>query len=243
MIFEIFPVGLLQCNCAILGDVATREAIVIDPGDEVERIVAALKKHDLKLRKIINTHTHIDHVGANAELRERTGAEVCLHKADLPLLENLKRQAAMIGIPEPPPSKVDAFLEAGDVIRCGSIQFGVLHTPGHTPGSLTFETELMGLGEKQDRPPVIGRADSEPESATPREGEESAKQVLFTGDTLFFTSIGRTDLWGGSYETILKSLARILRKYDDSTLVYPGHGPATTIGYERQFNPFLQDLA
>jgi hydroxyacylglutathione hydrolase len=243
MLFETFPVGLLQCNCAILGDEATREAIVIDPGDEVERILAALKRHDLKLRKIINTHTHIDHVGANAELRDRTGAEVCLHKADLFLLENLKRQAAMIGIPEPPASQVDAYLETGDVIRCGSIHCGVLHTPGHTPGSLTFETELTGIGEKRDKQPVSGRLDPGLESVPSQKRNENAKQVLFTGDTLFLSSIGRTDLWGGSYETILKSLAQILRKYDDATLVYPGHGPATTIGRERRSNPFLQDLS
>ncbi|MBZ5535292.1 MAG: MBL fold metallo-hydrolase [Acidobacteriia bacterium] len=242
MIFETFPVGLLQCNCAILGDEVTREAIVIDPGDEVERILAALKKHDLKLRRIMNTHTHIDHVGANAELRDRTGAEVCLHKADLPLLENLKRQAAMIGIPEPPASRVDAFLETGDVIRCGSIHFGVLHTPGHTPGSLTFETEMLSTGGKTGKSSGLISADTDIQPVTLLEGNKAPRQVLFTGDTLFMSSIGRTDLWGGSYETILKSLAGILRKYDDSTLVYPGHGPATTIGYERQFNPFLQEL-
>lgn len=243
MIFETFPVGLLQCNCAILGDEATHEAIVIDPGDEVERILAVLKQHDLKLRKIFNTHTHIDHVGANAELRDHTGAEVCLHKADLPLLENLKRQAAMIGIPEPPTSKVDAYLETGDVIRCGSILCQVMHTPGHTPGSLTFETEFTGIGEKRGTRPVNSRGDFGQESGSSPRGTENVKQVLFTGDTLFSSSIGRTDLWGGSFETIMESLARILRKYDDSTLVYPGHGPATTIGRERRSNPFLQELS
>jgi hydroxyacylglutathione hydrolase len=242
MIFETFPVGLLQCNCAILGDEETREAIVIDPGDDVDRILGALKKHDLKLRRIVNTHTHIDHVGANAELRDRTGAEVCLHKADLPLLENLKRQAAMIGIPEPPASRVDAFLETGDVIRCGSMNFGVLHTPGHTPGSLTFETEMLIAGGKTEKSFEFSAAETGIQRVPLLDGNKTPRQVLFTGDTLFLSSIGRTDLWGGSFETIMESLARILRKYDDSTLVYPGHGPATTIGYERQFNPFLQEL-
>jgi hydroxyacylglutathione hydrolase len=241
MIFETFPVGLLQCNCVILGDANTREAIVIDPGDEVERILATLKRHDLKLRKIINTHTHIDHVGADAELRERTGAEVCLHKADLFLLENLKRQASMIGLPTPRASKVDAFLEPGDAIQCGSMHLGVLHTPGHTPGSLTFETEWIGpqgsAGET-----AAAETGGQLKTVDPRERKHSPKQVLFTGDTLFMSSIGRTDLWGGSFETIMKSLAQILQKYDDSTLVYPGHGPATTIGQERKLNPFLQEL-
>jgi len=241
MIFESFPVGLFQCNCAVLGDAKTREAIVIDPGDEVERILAMLKKYDLKLRKIINTHTHIDHVGANAELRERTGAEVCLHKADLFLLDNLKRQAAMTGLPTPRASKVDALLESGDAIQCGSMRLGVLHTPGHTPGSLTFETEWVGPQERLGDMTETG-AGGRFIRVEPRERKNSPQQVLFTGDTLFMSSIGRTDLWGGSFETIMKSLAQILQKYDDSTLVYPGHGPATTIGRERELNPFLQEL-
>lgn len=234
MIFESFPVGLLQCNCAILGDEDSREAIVIDPGDEVERILAVLKKHGLKLRRIVNTHTHIDHVGANADLRDRTGAEVCLHKADLFLLENLKMQAAMIGLPAPVASKVDAFLETGDVIRCGAIACGVLHTPGHTPGSLTFETEL---GHE-----ISAALNPEPNVMGQSERKETSRPVLFTGDTLFMSSIGRTDLWGGSFETIMKSLAAILAQYDDATIVLPGHGPATTIGRERVTNPFLQQL-
>lgn len=236
MIFESFPVGLLQCNCAILGDEKTREAIVIDPGDEVERILEVLKKHALRLRTILNTHTHIDHVGANAGLRERTGAEVCLHKADVFLLENLKMQAAMIGLPAPASSSVDAFLETGDEVSCGAIRCGVLHTPGHTPGSLTFETEIvMTSGVDEERTLGTGK---EKLNAV----KESPRQVLFSGDTLFRSSIGRTDLWGGSYETILKSLATMLKKYDDETLVFPGHGPATTIGRERKLNPFLGAL-
>ena len=242
MIFETFPVGLLQCNCAILGDEETREAIVIDPGDEGERILAALEKYDLKARKIINTHTHIDHVGANAELRERTGAEVCLHKADVFLLDNLKMQAAMIGLPAPPSSKVDAFLESGDVIQCGSIRCGVLHTPGHTPGSLTFETEWIGGKMKGSASLDLILSESTGGSGASRGRIEVPRQVLFTGDTLFQSSIGRTDLWQGSFETNMESLARILGKYDDSTLVYPGHGPPTTIGRERESNPFLKGL-
>jgi hydroxyacylglutathione hydrolase len=236
MLFETFPVGLLQCNCAILGDEETRDAVVIDPGEEVDRILEALKRHDLKLRKIINTHTHIDHVGANAALRERTGAEVCLHKADVFLLENLEMQAAMIGLPAPPPSPVDAYLESGDTLTCGSLRFGVLHTPGHTPGSLTFDTELDGRGNIETVLNLdFGRRG-------PAKDKISPSQILFTGDTLFASSIGRTDLWGGSLETIMCSLATMLRKYDDSTLVLPGHGPATTIGRERRSNPFLQEL-
>jgi glyoxylase-like metal-dependent hydrolase (beta-lactamase superfamily II) len=236
MIFETFPVGLLQCNCAILGDEATREAVVIDPGDEVDRIVEVLKRHDLNLRKIINTHTHIDHVGANAELHDRTGAEVCLHRADQFLLENLKMQAEMIGLPAPAASKVDVFLESGDVLTCGSIHCGVLHTPGHTPGSLSFETELSAKVIEKAR--KGGGVTVE----VPAGGGVRLKQVLFTGDTLFMSSIGRTDLWGGDFEMIMRSLAGILQRYGDETVIYPGHGPATTIGQERRMNPFLQEL-
>ncbi len=234
MIFETFPVGMLQCNCVILGDEQTREAMVIDPGDEVERIVAALEKHRLKLRKIVNTHTHIDHVGANAELQELTGAEVLIHKSDLFLLEHLAVQAQMIGMSAPPSSKADAFLEAGDTLECGAIRCGVLHTPGHTPGSLTLDTAIPHKNLSLLRALAAAPSGSGDEAA--------ARQVLFTGDTLFLSSIGRTDLWGGDFETILKSLGTILKKYDDSTLVLPGHGPATTIGRERNTNPFLQDV-
>ncbi len=235
MILETFPVGLLQCNCVILGDEQTHEALVIDPGDEVDRIQAVLTRHALKLRKIINTHTHIDHVGANAELRGRTGAEVCLHKADVFLLENLRMQAEMIGLPAPPSSPVDAFLETGDELRCGSIRCHTLHTPGHTPGSLSFQTEIPALV-------AASALNLNPPSGENSEDKSSLKSILFSGDTLFMSSIGRTDLWGGDFETIMASLAEILRRYDDNTLILPGHGPATTLGRERRLNPFLQEL-
>lgn len=234
MIFETFPVGLLQCNCVILGDEESREAMVIDPGDEVDRILSVLQRHGLKLRRIINTHTHIDHVGGNAALREQTGAEVLVHKADLFLLENLRMQAEMIGMPSPPVSRVDAFLETGDTLQCGAIRCGVLHTPGHTPGSLTFESALPA--ETWARGVEENSVHAEPP------GKDKLKRVLFTGDTLFMSSIGRTDLWGGDFETIMSSLAGLLRKYDDATVILPGHGPVTTMGRERAMNPFLQEL-
>ncbi len=237
MIFETFPVGLLQCNCAILGDERTREAIVVDPGDEVERILAVLRKHDLKLRKIVNTHSHIDHVGANAELREHTGAEVCLHKADLFLFENLKMQAAKIGLPAPASSKVDAFLEPGDVIECGSMRFGVLHTPGHTPGSLAFETELEAPKGEAGASLVSEAVGPKVQPAARPKGHQGLKQVLFTGDTLFAGSIGRANP-STLYQTHLASVrTRVLTLPDDLTL-FPGHGPATTVREEKAHNPF-----
>ena len=208
MIIETFPVGLLQCNCTILGDEETREAIVIDPGDDPEKILQRLEKHALMLKQIVCTHTHIDHVGAISNLQQRLGTPVAIHKADLFLFEKLDVQAQWLGIPTPPPGSIDNFIQDGDAVACRGIEMGVLHTPGHTPGSTTFH--LSG-----DR------------------------NILFTGDTLFMHSIGRTDLWGGSYTEIVNSIQKKLMAFDDDTLVIAGHGQSTSIGHERRYNPFL----
>jgi len=215
MIHEVLVVGALQCNCSILGDEETREAIVIDPGDEVDRILAILKKHDLKAKYILNTHAHFDHVGNCRELKEVTGAEIWLHKADLPIYESVPRQAAlfaMYGVKPIRMTAVDQFIRDADGAQVGKIAARVIHTPGHTPGSLSFH--------------VPG----------------NAREVLFAGDTLFNGSIGRTDLPGGDFRQILKSIKDRLFTFDDDTEVWPGHGPKTTIGCERRTNPFLQDL-
>jgi hydroxyacylglutathione hydrolase len=209
MIIETFPVGLLQCNCTILGDEKTGEAIVIDPGDDAEKILQALKQHGLKPKQIICTHTHIDHVGAIDDLQKKSGVPAAIHKADLTLFEHLDVQAQFSGLPEPIAGVIDSFVQDGDAVACHGIELGVLHTPGHTPGSSSFHL-------KSDR------------------------NVLFTGDTLFRQSIGRTDLWGGSYEEIIRSIQRKLMTFDDDTLVISGHGPSTTIGAERRSNPFLK---
>lgn len=208
MIIETFPVGWLQCNCTILGDEQTREAIVIDPGDDPQSILDRLAKHGLTAKQIVCTHTHIDHVGAIRELQERMQTPAAIHKADLSLLEKLEIQAQWIGMPVPEPGAIDRFLQDGDAIGCHGIEMGVLHTPGHTPGSLSFH--LAG-----DR------------------------NILFTGDTLFAESIGRTDLWGGSHPQIITSIRSKLMTFDDEALVIPGHGQSTTIGHERRYNPFL----
>jgi glyoxylase-like metal-dependent hydrolase (beta-lactamase superfamily II) len=215
MIHEVLVVGALQCNCSILGDEETREAIVIDPGDEVERILAILRKHNLKARYILNTHAHFDHVGNCCELKEVTGAEIWLHKADLPIYESAPRQAAlfaMYGVKPVRVTAVDQFLQDADGLQVGKIATHAIHTPGHTPGSLSFH--------------VPG----------------SARNLLFAGDTLFNGSIGRTDLPGGDFRQILKSIRDRLFTFDDDTEVWPGHGPKTTIGWERRTNPFLQNL-
>ena len=209
MIIETFPVGLFQCNCTILGDEETREAMVIDPGDDAGKILEALEKHGLKAKQIVCTHTHIDHVGAIDDLQQRLGVPAAIHKADLMLLENLDVQAQFSGLPTPKQGAIDSFVQDGDAVGCKGVELGVLHTPGHTPGSTTFH--LAG-----DR------------------------NILFTGDTLFMQSIGRTDLWGGSYEEIIRSIQRKLMTFDDDTLVIAGHGQSTTIGHERRHNPFLR---
>ena len=212
MIQEVIPVGMLQCNCYILGDEASGEAVVIDPGDEIERVHRLLERHRLTAKSIIATHAHIDHVGGIEKLARATGAAVMMHQDDLPLYQNLAMQAAWLGVRPPATIAVDQFLRDGDRLRWGPRSLEVLHTPGHSPGSLSLY--LAGLA-----------------------GDE---QRLFSGDTLFQSSIGRTDLWGGSYAEILRSIEGRLLALPDLTPVFPGHGPATTIGEERQFNPFLK---
>jgi glyoxylase-like metal-dependent hydrolase (beta-lactamase superfamily II) len=209
MIIETFPVGLLQCNCTILGDEQTREAIVIDPGDDAGEILQRLKKHGLTLKQMVCTHTHIDHVGAIHGLQQHSAVPASIHEADLFLYDKLDIQARFTGIPTPERGVIDHFVKDGDIVTCKGVEIGVLHTPGHTPGSITFQ--LPGV-----------------------------RNILFTGDTLFMRSIGRTDLWGGSYPEIIASIQTKLMPFEDDTIVVSGHGPSTTIGNERRHNPFLR---
>jgi glyoxylase-like metal-dependent hydrolase (beta-lactamase superfamily II) len=210
MIHETFPVGMLACNCSILGDETTGEAVVIDPGDDIERVQRVLAQHHLHAKYIVATHAHIDHVGGIEKLKQATGAGVLMHQADLPLYRSLAQQAEWLGVPSPGVADVDQFLQEGDTLRCGALTLQVLHTPGHSPGSVSLHLP----GENQR---------------------------IFSGDTLFQGSIGRTDLWGGSLEEILRSTRERLLIFPDQTPVFPGHGAATTIGAERESNPFLQD--
>jgi hydroxyacylglutathione hydrolase len=226
LIHEIIPVGMLQCNCSILGDPATGEAIVVDPGDEVERILAVVRRHGLKVRTIVSTHTHIDHVGGLAELHRETGAPVLIHEADLELYKNLDVQAQWLGIPTPVMMRIQDFVRDGDTLRWGGYQARVLHTPGHTPGSISL---VVGANPA---PPTEGRP-----AAT---ADSTASARLLAGDTLFQGSIGRTDLPGGSFPQILASIREKLLVLPEDLVVYPGHGDTTTIGSEREFNPFLR---
>jgi hydroxyacylglutathione hydrolase len=208
MILESFPVGYLHCNCTILGDEVTHEAIVVDPGDNIPEILFRLEKHGLTLRQIVITHAHIDHIGGAALLKKATGAPVLLNQKDLALLNIMEIQAGWLGVPTPQVAPPDASAEDGLTIGLSSLPAEVLHTPGHTPGSICLFF---------------------PE-----------QHLLLAGDTLFAGSIGRTDLPGGDGRQILRSLRDRLLVLPDATRVLPGHGVETTIGEERQSNPFLQ---
>jgi len=208
LIIETIPVGMLLCNCVILGDEATKRAIVIDPGDEVDKIGALLEKHGLSVTAIVATHGHIDHVGGIAVLKALTGAPAMLHEGDAPMYENVALQAQWLGVPTPETTQIDKYLTDRQHIEFGKHKLEVRHTPGHSPGSVSFVAP-------HDVP------------------------IIFAGDTLFAGSIGRTDLWGGSFEEIIRSIKGTLLPMPDDSVVLPGHGPRTTIGIERTTNPFL----
>ncbi len=216
LIHITIPVGLLQCNCSIIGDPVTREALVVDPGDEVTRILDLIGRHKLNVKAIVSTHAHIDHVGGLSKLHQYTGAPVLMHRDDLPLYQAMEMQAAFLGVHTPELTDVDQLLKEGDVLHWGPFEAQVIHTPGHTPGSVSLYLP-HDAGKIAVRSPQV-----------------------FSGDTLFAGSIGRTDLWGGSMDQIMDSLRTKLMGLPDETIVYPGHGPATTIGDERHLNPFLQ---
>ena len=209
---ETFPVGLLACNCTILGDPATGEAIVIDPGlpsrRDAPQVLPRLAAHGLRLTEILVTHAHIDHVGGALALQKATGAPILLHQADLMLLSMMEMQAGWLGMAPPPVAPPDASAEDGLIVGLSSLRGEVLHTPGHTEGSVCVLFGGAGL--------------------------------LFSGDTLFAGSIGRTDLPGGNGRRILRSIHDRLLPLPDSTIVIPGHGAETTIGLERETNPFLR---
>lgn len=220
LIHEVIPVGLLQCNCSILGDPSTGEAIVVDPGDEVDRILEILRCHKLKVLAIVSTHTHIDHVGGLAALHRATGAPVLIHEADLGLYKSLDMQAQWLGVPTPEVIPIRDFVKEGDALRWGGYEARVLHTPGHTPGSISL---------------VVGAGTPHSHAAS-----DAKAMRLLAGDTLFQRSIGRTDLPGGSFPQIIASIRDKLLTLPDNLIVYPGHGDTTTIGNEREFNPFLR---
>jgi hydroxyacylglutathione hydrolase len=243
LIHITIPVGMLQCNCSIIGDPVTREALVVDPGDEVHRILDLIGRHKLKVQAIISTHAHIDHVGGLSKLHRYTGAPVLMHRDDLPLYQAMDIQASFLGVLPPELVDIDQLLKEGDVLRWGSFEAHVIHTPGHTPGSVSLylphDSGRITVAEEGGK--SAASSDDEQKIVT----DDSGKTIvlvpqLFSGDTLFAGSIGRTDLWGGSMEQIMNSLRTKLMHLPDETIVHPGHGPVTSIGHERQVNPFLQ---
>jgi len=208
MTHDVLPVGPLACNCQILGDEASRRALVIDPGDDIADVERALSTRGLSVYKILFTHAHIDHIGKAAELKNATGAPTYLHNLELPVLDSLPQQATWLGIPPPEKVRIDNFLEPGDSIDLGDIELEVRFTPGHSPGSVSFYIP--------------------------------AEAKIIAGDTLFHDSIGRTDLPGGNAEVLLESIRSQILSLDDHIEVFPGHGPLTTVGREREHNFFLQ---
>jgi hydroxyacylglutathione hydrolase len=214
LIRESFPVGMLGCNCSIVADPNTRQALVVDPGDQAPDILAALQRLGVQAVKLVHTHAHFDHVLGTGAVAAATGAEILIHGDDRWLYDNVELQARFFGVPvpaaaslPPPPTRE---LRGDEVLTFGQREARVLHTPGHTPGSLCFFVERAG--------------------ETP---------LLFAGDTLFRHSVGRTDLWGGSFEQLATSIRERLFALPDDTLVIPGHGPTTTVGAERDGNPYV----
>lgn len=207
MIRETFPVGLLGCNCSILGDEASHEAIVVDPGYDIPRILALLAKHQLTVKKILITHAHIDHIANAQTLKQITGAPIIYNQADLPLVAMMDVQAGWLNLTVPTVLPPDHSPADGEAIRVSGIDGQVIYTPGHTEGSLSLYI--------------------------PKEN------LLLAGDTLFAGGVGRTDLPGGNSSKLLTSIRERLLPLPDETLVVPGHGPITTIGIERESNPFL----
>ncbi len=204
-----FPVGSFQCNCSIISCPRTREAVIVDPGDEAPRIAERVKAQGFRVRYLLHTHAHLDHIGGTFGVKQRTGGDVVLHRDDLFLYQAADLQARMMGLNCENPPPVDHYLQDEETFGFGDFVMRAIFTPGHTPGSTSF---LIQAG---------------------------AEQVLFAGDTMFRRSIGRTDLPGGDAHLIARSIRTRLFILDGDTRVIPGHGPGTTIGEEIYENPFV----
>jgi hydroxyacylglutathione hydrolase len=207
MILRTVHVGITQTNCYIVGCEEKREGVIIDPGGHPNRILRALEESGLGVRYVLNTHCHFDHMEANAEIVAATRAPLALHPAELPLLR-AKGGASLFGVPGKESPLPDVELEDGQILKVGTLRFQVLHTPGHSPGGVTFYLAQEG--------------------------------VVFDGDVLFADGVGRTDLPGGNWDRLMRSIREVLFVMPDETIVYPGHGPETTIGREKRSNPWVR---
>jgi len=208
LIRKTFSVPPLGCNCSIIGDPVSQQAIVVDPGGAAERILREVRALGLTVTRILHTHAHFDHFLASGEMKNATGAALCLHEDDRELWGMLEMQCRTFGVPYVPVPPPDYWLTDEEKVSIGHVTAIALHTPGHTPGSMSFHVPEGG--------------------------------VVLAGDTLFRGSIGRTDLWGGDFDAIERSIRDRLYTLDDSTLVVTGHGPETEIGWEKQRNQFVR---
>ncbi|MEE8553738.1 MAG: MBL fold metallo-hydrolase [Desulfobacterales bacterium] len=208
MIIKDLVVGPLMANCFIFGCNKTKEAVVIDPGGDADRILLSLADSELKVKYIINTHGHFDHVCGNGKMKDATGADILIHPLDAPMLGMLSSNAAVFGISVENSPPCDQTIEEGETISFGNISLKVTHTPGHTPGGISLYTD----------------------------------GIVFVGDTLFAGSIGRTDFPGGDFDTLISSIKTKLFNMEDDMRVLSGHGPETSIGKEKRFNPFVDQF-
>lgn len=209
MLFETIVVGPLGVNCFILGDKQSNEGMVVDPGADCDVILACVAQFGIKIKYIVNTHGHFDHVGCNRQVKEKTGGELLAHREDLPFLLNASRSAQKYGLSVTDSPEPDGFLTDGMRLELGRRSIEVLHTPGHTQGGCC----LYLANEK----------------------------LVITGDTLFADSVGRTDLPGGNHDQLIAAIKTKLMPLPDDTIVWPGHGPSSTIGQERRLNPYLNE--
>ena len=207
MILRTIHVGITQTNCYIVGCEETHEGVVIDPGGNPKRILKAIEESGLTIRYVLNTHCHFDHMGANADVVTATGAPLALHPAELPILQS-RGGATWFGVQVKESPMPDVELEDGQVLEVGTLRFQVLHTPGHSPGGVTFYLKDQG--------------------------------VAFDGDALFQMGVGRTDLPGGDWDTLARSIREVLFALPDETIIYSGHGPETTVGREKRSNPWTR---
>jgi len=208
LIRKTFSVPPLGCNCSILGDPVTRQAVVVDPGGAHQQILQQVRALGLTVRMILHTHAHFDHFLASGEMQKATGGMLCLHEDDRELWEMLDIQCRMFGVPYVPVPPPDYWLKDEEKLLIGQLTAVALHTPGHTPGSMSFHVPDGNL--------------------------------VLAGDTLFRGSIGRTDLWGGDFDAIERSIHERLYTLPESTLVITGHGPETEIGWEKHSNQFVR---